>query len=94
MVLCLAVLHHLLVDARIPLAAVIDLIADVTTRDAVIEFVGREDPMFRRIARGRDALFARVTVAAFERAAERRFVVVRAEPLPDSHRALYLLRRR
>ena len=94
MVLCLALLHHVLVDARIPLVEVVDLIGDLTRRDAIVEFVGREDPMFRRIARGRDALFERVTVAAFERAAERRFAVVRAEPLPDSHRVVYLLRRR
>lgn len=93
MVLCLALLHHLLVDARIPLADVLDLIADLTQRDAIVEFVGREDPMFRHIARGRDALFENVTVEAFERAAARRFSIVRAERLPDSHRHVFFLRR-
>lgn len=93
MVLCLAVLHHLLVDARIPLADVVDLVADLTRRDAIIEFVGREDPMFQRIARGRDALFEDVTVEAFERAVSRRFSIVRAERLPDSHRYIYFLQR-
>jgi 2-polyprenyl-3-methyl-5-hydroxy-6-metoxy-1,4-benzoquinol methylase len=92
-VLMLAVLHHLLVTERIPLDEVLDLAAELTTGVLVIEFVGPEDEMFRTIARGREHLHADLTVAAFETACRRRFEMVRAQQLGDTHRRLYLLKK-
>src|SRR5207249_3979296 len=55
-VLMLAVLHHLLVTERVPLPAILALAAALTRDLAIIEFVAPEDPMFRRLARGREGL--------------------------------------
>jgi predicted RNA methylase len=93
-VLMLAVLHHLLVSERIPLDDVLDLAAELTTELLIIEFVAPEDPMFRRIARGREGLHRGLDVNAFEESCRRRFHVMRAEQIEGSHRWLYLLRRR
>jgi SAM-dependent methyltransferase len=92
-VLMLALLHHLIVSERIPLADILDLAAELTTNLLVIEYVGPDDSMFRRIARGRDALHRDLTQAEFERACQKRFRIIRSQNLPGSKRSLYLLRK-
>lgn len=59
----------------------------------MIEFIPPEDPLFRRLTRGRDALFAGLTAEVFEAAARRRFTLVRSSPVPGTARRLYLLRK-
>ena len=61
MVMMLAVIHHMLVSERVPLGEIVGLAADLTTRHAIIEYVGPTDPMFRILLRGRDALHAGLT---------------------------------
>jgi SAM-dependent methyltransferase len=92
--LMLAVLHHILVTERVPLDDVVALAADLTRDAAVIEFVAPDDPMFRRIARGRDHLHAGLTREVFEAALAPRFEIVRREQADGATRALYFLRRR
>jgi 2-polyprenyl-3-methyl-5-hydroxy-6-metoxy-1,4-benzoquinol methylase len=93
LVLMLAVLHHLLVSERIPLEEIIALVADLTTDYLIIEFVPPEDPMFRRIARGRDELFESFDQRAFEKISERKFTIVQSQQLAQTGRRLYLLRK-
>ncbi|MEO5815177.1 MAG: class I SAM-dependent methyltransferase [Gemmatimonadaceae bacterium] len=94
LVLALAVIHHLIATNGIPLPRVIDMFADLT-RDAVaLEFVPPTDPLFRRLARGRDSLYESLTRSSFESACERRFEIVRAEALPSGERMGYVLRKR
>lgn len=93
-VFMLAALHHLLVTERIPLEEIMSLTAQLTTNLAVVEFVGPEDPMFRRLARGRDHLHADLDYAAFEAAFQPHFDVTRTVHLEDTHRRLYLLRKK
>jgi SAM-dependent methyltransferase len=90
----LAVLHHLLVRDQVPLNEIFDAAALVTNRWLVIEYVGPSDPMFHRLARGRDALYTWLTPAAFEESARRRFEVVEKGPVTGAGRILYFLRRR
>jgi hypothetical protein len=90
----LALLHHLLVTDRVPLEDVVDLAAALTRDSVVIEYVGPGDVMFKKIARGRDHLFAGLTREGFERACQRHFDIARSQRLPESDRWLYLLRRR
>ena len=93
-VFLLAVVHHLLVSERIPLPAIIDLAAELTTDVLVIEFIAPEDPMFRRLTRGREALFASLTPQVFEAACRRHFEIQRSQHLAGANRWLYLLRRK
>jgi SAM-dependent methyltransferase len=91
MVLALAVLHHLLVSDRIPLDDVLALLAELTRHHAVVEFVSAEDPMFRRLSRGRDHLFSDLNREAFEAACGRHFRTLRSAGPIDGTRWLYLL---
>jgi len=93
-VLMLAVVHHLCVTDRIPLAEVFELAAHATRADLVIEFIGRDDPMFQVLLRGRQHLHADWKPETFEKAAEVRFQLVERLALPESDRILYHLRRK
>jgi hypothetical protein len=50
--------------------------------------------MFRWLARGRDALYARYNRSLFDDCARRSFDIVSSFDIPASDRALYLLRRK
>jgi hypothetical protein len=74
---------------------VVDLAADLTRGVAVIKFIAPEDPMFRRLTRGREALHTGLTTAVFETSCRRRFDIVRSQPLGEgSTRTMYVLRKR
>ena len=90
----LAVIHHLLVSERIPLAEIVDLAADLTTDMLVIEYIAPGDPMFRRISRGRDHLFEDLNRDVFETTCRRRFDITRSERLGDTQRWLYLMEKK
>jgi hypothetical protein len=65
----------------------------LTTDLLLIEFVEPSDPMFRRLARGRDALYSHLTAGYFETACTNRFQILRKQTIAESSRTLYLLRR-
>lgn len=93
-VLMLALVHHLLVTERVPLAEIVELAFDLCTRHAIVEYIGPGDPMFQRLTRGRDALHQSLNPEMFEQAWRARFDVVSTCDVPNSERRLYLLRRR
>jgi hypothetical protein len=93
LVMMLAVIHHLLVTERIPLEEVLELAAEMSRGFVLIEFVEPSDPMFQRIARGRDALYAHLSREMFEAAAQRVFKMVACERVRGLNRWLYLFRR-
>lgn len=93
-VLMLAVIHHMLVTERVPLAEIIATAAGLTTNIAVIEFIAPADSMFRRLVRGREALHDGLNAAVFETACAPHFEVVQVQHLEGSTRWLYLLKKR
>ena len=93
-VLMLAVIHHLLVTERIPLPEIIDLAAELTRDILIIEFIDPADSMFRRMVRGRGALFTGMTREFFETICRRHFEIVRSRHIDESRRYLYLLRKK
>lgn len=94
MVAMLAVIHHMLVTERVPLEEILSLARELTTDLLLIEFVEPDDPMFRRLVRGRDALYAHLTTSYFESACASCFQILRKQPIAESSRTLYLLRRK
>jgi SAM-dependent methyltransferase len=92
LVMLLAVVHHLRVSAGIPLLQVIDLVARLCRRHAIIEWVPATDPMFAQIARGREALYEDYDRARFEALLLRHFSVEAQQALGNG-RVLYALNR-
>ena len=93
-VLMLAVIHHMLVSERIPLPEIMRLASELTRDLLVVEYVGPQDPMFKRISRGRDHLHVGLTEEYFESVARQYFEIIRAERLGDTHRRIYMMRRK
>ena len=90
----LAVIHHMLVTERVPLADILDLAAELTTNLLVIEFVAPDDSMFQRLTRGREELHKDLTPELFETLCRRHFEIVRVQYVEGTTRRLYLLRKR
>lgn len=94
LLLLLAILHHLAVRENVPVGKILDLAAALTTSWALIEYVGKEDPMFRAMARGRSHLYEYLTREFFEGACAQHFEIVRSVGLSGMDRCLYLLHKR
>lgn len=94
MVLMLAVIHHMLVNERIPLAEIIDLAAELTNNILVIEFVSPKDRMFKLITRGRDELFNYLTVELFEETCQNCFSIISRQQISNTERWLYVLQKK
>jgi SAM-dependent methyltransferase len=93
-VLMLAVIHHMLVTERVPLAEIMEVAAELTTKILIVEFISPEDSMFRRLTRGRDELHKDLTAGLFEACCRRHFDIVRVQHVENSTRWLYLLKKR
>ena len=93
-VLMLAVIHHMLVNERVPLAEILDLANELTSDLLIIEFIAPDDSMFRRLTRGRDHLFTELTTEFFEQSCRQSFKLVRSQHLENTSRWLYLLRKK
>jgi len=92
-VFLLAVIHHMLVTERVPLAAIVELAAELTTCYLVAEFVSPEDSMFRVLVRGRDELYSYLNAAVFENSFRLKFEIMERLHLAGTSRVLYLMRR-
>ena len=90
-VFMLALIHHLLVTEQIPLHEIFSLAARVTNRHLVVEYVAPEDPQFRRLARGRDALYRHLSREHFEAVAGRFFQIRGRLQLEGQPRWLYVM---
>lgn len=90
LVLMLAVIHHLLMAAQVPLVLIASLAARLTRKHLLIEWVPQSDPKFQELLRGRDALYEHLTEAAFRKAFARHFSWVDELALANG-RSLHLL---
>lgn len=90
-VLMLGVLHHLTVNERIPLPEIVDCAARLTSGHLIIEFIPPDDPMFIRLARGRQDLHRNLSLENFYAAVSSKFRIVNVRDVPDSGRKLFHL---
>ena len=93
-VMMLALIHHLLITERIPLAELFELAADLTSQNLIIEYIDPKDPMFQALLRGRDALHATFGAELFETICQKRFTILQKQPVKGSLRTLYLLQKK
>ncbi len=89
-VLALAVIHHLLVGANLPMAAIRDLMATLTRRHLILEFVPTDDVMFRRLIEFRVNLFDHITLGHCLDVFGESFRLLRRESIRNSPRTLLL----
>jgi len=93
-VLMLAVIHHMMVTERIPLAEIVELAAGLTTDLLIVEFIAPQDSMFQRLVRGRQELHQDLNTRVFEDCFRARFDIAGVEHVEGTFRWLYAFRRR
>jgi len=92
MILALALVHHLVIANNTPMDMVSRFLADLC-QWLVIEFVPKEDSKVQRLLATREDIFPIYTRAGFEAAFKNHFMIECTEPLQDSLRVLYLMRK-
>ncbi len=86
--LCLALLHHVVISAHIPLREFITWLASLGTA-LVVEFVTRDDPMVRTLLRHKADHYTDYDLEYFERCLADIFTVNERQPLASGTRILY-----
>lgn len=87
-VLALALVHHLRITGGIPLAEIVDLLTSLAPA-GVVEWVGRDDPMVKRLLALRPDVYDDYTEENFGRLLSARARVGRRMPVPTAPRVLY-----
>ncbi len=91
--LCLALVHHVVLGAHVPLADFVDWLAGLGC-DLVIEFVSKADPMVTTLLRNKDDKDRDYEQPAFEAYLARHFEIEESLPLNGGLRTIYSARRR
>jgi SAM-dependent methyltransferase len=92
-VLMLGIVHHLLLADQIPMPDIAALLASLTRRWSIVEWVPKEDPRYIDLCRGRDELYGHWNEALFLEHFTRYFSVANRELLTNG-RVLFLFERR
>ena len=88
-ILMLGVIHHLLLVDQVPMTAIFELVSQLTTRWALIEWVPASDSQFIQLCRGRQNLYGHLDEAQFLAAAGAFFEIRMDARLPNG-RSLWL----
>jgi hypothetical protein len=93
LVLCLAVIHHLVIGRNIPVRAFVDWLADLGA-EAILEFVSPDDPMVRALTLNKKPheIHRDYNEADLRSYLEEHFVIEREDELPGGTRRLFALR--
>jgi SAM-dependent methyltransferase len=88
LILCLALLHHIVIGTHVPLHEFLDWLAGIGS-SVVIEFVTREDPMVRDLLRHKADRYDDYTLTSFERHFAASYEIIAREPVSSGTRILY-----
>ena len=88
LILCLALIHHLVIGRNIPLDEFVAWLAQFGA-EVVLEFVGPDDPMVERLLRNRRDQEFDYSEGAVRAALERHFGAIAPETLASGTRTLY-----
>lgn len=89
--ICLAIIHHLVITANVPLPEFVDYLGDLGS-DLVIEFVTKDDPRVRKLLLNKPDIYHDYEVGVFEQHLERRFEVLERQEVHSGTRLLYAAR--
>jgi hypothetical protein len=92
-VMALALIHHLAIGRNVPLPRIAALLAQLAPT-AIVEWVGRDDPMVQRLLATREDVFDTYNPDGFGAAfggPASPFRIADRQPIPDTGRAIYRL---
>ncbi len=88
LVLCLALIHHVVIGANIPLGEFIAWLAHLRG-DLIIEFVDKQDDMVKRLLRNKRDVYTDYEREYFEACLKREHRILHTKALPGGTRHLY-----
>lgn len=88
LILCLALIHHLVIGANVPLRELIEWLASLGS-DLVIEFVDKSDPMVQTLLRNKSDAYDDYELSLFDRWMRESFDVAQTKTLSSGTRTLY-----
>lgn len=91
LVLCLALIHHIVISANIPLSEFVDWLHSLGS-DLIIEFVSVSDDMSQMLLRNKVNQYDDFTEAHFEEIVKKKYAIIDAESLKGGARKIYYLR--
>ena len=89
LVLCLALIHHVVITANIPLAEFIDWLAGLTDK-LVIEYVSRKDDKVQTLLRNKEDKYKDYSRESIESNLKRHFDIRAQQDVNNGNRCLYL----
>jgi len=92
-VFALALIHHLAISNNVPLDRIASFFSNICN-SVIIEFVPKSDSQAQRLFSIRQDVFLDYTVESFEREFKKYFEIHKIEKIKDSHRTMYLMRKR
>jgi hypothetical protein len=93
LVICLALIHHVVITGNVPVAQFVGWLADLGA-SVVIEFVGREDEMVKKLLANREDQYDDYHEDAFRAVLASRFDIAAERPLKDGKRRIFFARAR
>jgi SAM-dependent methyltransferase len=90
LILCLALVHHLVITGNVPLAEVMDWLASLGA-EIVVEMLTKEDDMVKKLLLNRVDQYPEFTIEGFESIAGAQFTVKKKEEIMPGKRFLYHL---
>ena len=88
LILCLALIHHIVISANIPVHEFIDWLASFQS-DLIIEFITKDDPMAKTLLRNKDDQYADYELGNFEKVLASRFTIAERKALSSGTRYLF-----
>ncbi len=88
LILCLALIHHVVISANIPLEEFIDYLAGLTDK-LVIEYVSRKDDKVKTLLRNKEDKYQDYSRQSLEASLKRHFDISRQLEVNDGNRTLY-----
>ena len=86
--LCLALIHHIVLTANVPLPEFVDWLRSLDSA-LVIEFVTKDDAMVKKLLRNKADIYEDYEIGVFERCLSEKFSIREQTVLQDGTRKLY-----
>jgi len=91
--MALALIHHLAISNNLPFKNIAEFFSE-TCDWLIIEFVPKNDSQVKRLLTTREDIFKDYDQGSFEQAFSQQFTIEECEPVQNSHRTLYLMKRK
>ena len=88
LVLCLALIHHVVISANVPMEEFVNWLAELSDQ-LVIEYVSRSDDKVKALLRNKEDRYSDYSREALEKNLAKYFRVVRQQELESGNRCLY-----